>query len=348
MLRPTFSLSLMILLTATTLAACPADKNETESDAGTANPATTGTDATDATAATAVTDATDATVAGTMGGTMGTDTATDTATDTTPTTTMVGGETAADGEACSQNGDCMSLGCLKLRDAADGECVAAPANMATRIAGTVLDFATAAPIPSVELRVIGALSALGDPANATPVAKGDADANGVVDFVSPEALKEGIGIVGIITGGLYYTTATGLASPVAGKYGPMNGIRDIWAVPSAKLTEWSTLLALDAEVMPFLPLGDNGGVVGLVRNAADSAPMPGAKVLPVDAASKSFIRYLSDDGLSFNSNATGTSGIFVLVNPGLAEKFTVEGSPDITGSAGSAKGAVFVMILGVP
>ncbi len=339
MLRPTFSLSLMILLTATTLAACTADKNETDSDAGTATAATTG--GTDATAATAMTDAT-------TGGTMATGPATDTATDTTPTTTMVGGETAADGETCSQNGDCMSLGCLKFRDAGEGECVAAPANMATRIAGTVLDFATGAPVPSVELRVIGALSALGDPAMATPVAKGTADANGVVDFVSPEALKEGIGIIGIITGGLYYTTATGLASPVEGKYGPMNGIRDIWAVPTAKLTEWSALLSVDAEVMPSLPLGENGGVVGLIRNAADSSPKPGAKVLPVNDTSKAFIRYLSDDGLSFNSNATGTSGIFILVNPDLAEKFTVEGNAEITGTAGSAKGAAFVMILSVP
>ena len=271
----------------------------------------------------------------------------DPTTDTTPTTTMTG-ETAADGEACSQNDDCMSLGCLKFRDAEDGECVAAPANMATRIAGTLLDFATNQPIPSVELRVIGALSALGNPAMATPVAMGNADAAGKVDFVSPEALKEGIGIVGIITGGDYYTTATGLASPTAGKYGPMNGIRDIWGVPSAKLTEWSGILAADVDVMPFLPLGDNGGVIGLVRNAADSAPKPGAKVLPVNDTSNALIRYLSDDNMSFNSNATGTSGIFVLVNPGLAEEFTVEGSADVTAKAGSAKGAAFVMILNVP
>nr|WP_293183313.1 hypothetical protein [Nannocystis sp.] len=220
--------------------------------------------------------------------------------------------------------------------------------MATRVAGTLIDFSTTAPIPSVELRVIGALSALGDPANATPVAKGNADASGKVDFVSAEALKEGIGIVGIITGGAYYTTATSLASPTAGKYGPMTSTRDIWGVPSAKLTEWSAILTADVDVMPFMPLGGNGGVIGLVRTAADSAPKAGAKVLPVNDTSKALIRYLSDDGLTFNSNATGTSGIFILVNSGLAEKFTVEGNPDLTGTAGSAKGAAFVMILGVP
>jgi len=334
MFRPTYSLTLMTLLTATALVACTADKEEPSTD--TAAIGTTGA------STTAATDATDASASGST--TAG---ATEAATDTTPTTTMAA-DTAADGEACTANDDCMSLGCLKFRDAGDGECVAAPANMATRIAGTLLDFATGAPIPNVELRVIGALSALGDPANATPVAKGNADAEGKVDFVSPEALKEGIGIVGIITGGDYYTSATGLASPTAGKYGPMNGIRDIWGVPSAQLTEWSGLLMADVDVMPFLPLGDNGGVIGLVRDAATSAPKAGAKVLPVKDTSNAFVRYLSDDGLSFNSNATGTSGVFIVVNPGLAEEFTVESNPEITAKAGSAKGAAFVMILSLP
>ena len=332
MLRPMYSLTLLTLLTATTLVACTADKNETDSAASSTTGASTG----------AATDATDASATGST-----TASGSTTATDTTPTTTA-GGETAADGEACTANGDCMSIACLKYRDAEEGECVAAEPNMATRITGTLLDFATSTPIPSVELRVIGALSALGDPANATPVAKGTSDAAGKVDFVSPEALKEGIGIVGVITGGAYYTTATGLASPTAGKYGPMSSIRDIWAVPSAKLTEWSGLLGADAEVMPFLPLGDMGGVVGLVRDAATSAPKAGAKILPVNDTSKALIRYLSDDGMTFNSNATGTSGIFILVNPGLAEEFTVEGNADITAKAGSAKGAAFVMILSLP
>jgi len=336
MLRPTYSLTLLTLLTATTLAACTADKNETDTTTSneTTGEATTGTDPTDGTATGSTTDPS-------------TTTTTDATTDTTPTTTMVGGDTAADGDACVSNGDCMSIACLKFRDIDEGTCVAAEPNMATRVTGTLLDFATNAPIPGVELRVIGALSALGDPANATPVAKGNADASGKVDFVSAEALKEGIGIVGIITGGDYYTSATGLASPTAGKYGPMTGTRDIWGVPSASLTEWSTILTPDVDVMPFLPLGVNGGVIGLVRNATDSVPKAGAKVLPVNDTSKALIRYLSDDGMTFNSNATGISGIFILLNPGLAEKFTVEGSPDVSGTAGSAKGAAFVMILGV-
>jgi hypothetical protein len=321
MLRPTFSLSLMTLLAATTLAACTADKNETDTDGGT-------------------------------GGTGGTTAVTATGTDPTEasgtTAAATTSESTADGEACTQNDDCMSLGCLKFRDADDGECVAAPANSAMRIVGTLLDFVTSAPLANTELRVIGALSALVDPVNATPVAQGTSDADGKVDFVSPEAIKEGIGLVGIVGGGDYYICATNLASPTAGKYGPMNGIRDIWAVPSDSLKEWSGLLEADADVMMYLPLGDKGGVIGLARDAATSAPRAGARVQPVKADSKSFVRYLADDGMSFNSDATGSSGIFIVLHPGLAEEFTVEGIQEITAQAGIANGAAFVMILSLP
>jgi cysteine-rich repeat protein len=258
------------------------------------------------------------------------------------------GSDMVNGEACTQNDDCMSLGCLKFRDADDGECVAAPANSAMRIVGTLLDFVTSAPLANTELRVIGALSALVDPVNATPVAQGTSDADGKVDFVSPEAIKEGIGLVGIVGGGDYYICATNLASPTAGKYGPMNGIRDIWAVPSDSLKEWSGLLEADADVMMYLPLGDKGGVIGLARDAATSAPRAGARVQPVKADSKSFVRYLADDGMSFNSDATGSSGIFIVLHPGLAEEFTVEGIQEITAQAGIANGAAFVMILSLP
>jgi len=65
-----------------------------------------------------------------------------------------------------------------------------------------------------------------------------------------------------------------------------------------------------------------------------------------DGMTDAVIRYLSEDQLSFNSEMTGSSGIFVLIRPGLAEQFAVEGT-DSTGSAGSALKAAFVLILSV-
>ena len=324
MLRSTCNLSLMTVLTATALMACGDDKGTSDTAASTGG-------ATESPTSTTGAETTDGTTDGT----------------TTGATTMMGGETAADGEACSANGDCMSVACLKYRDLVDGECVAAPDGGATRFAGTLLDFVSGAPVPNIEVRVIGAFAALSDPVGAPAVVTGNADADGKVDIVSPAAVDEGLGVIGIITGGDYYTSATGLASPVDGVYGPMNGNRDIWGMPAAKLTEWSGYLMADVDVAPSLPLGEMGGVVGFVRDGA-GAPKAGAKVVSTKGdASTAKIRYLAADGLSFTSDMTSATGIFVLVGPGLAEKFKVEGGT-VEGTAGSAEKAVFVMILTEP
>jgi hypothetical protein len=331
-----WNLSLMTVLTATALVACGDDKGTSDTDVASTGGATEPATMTDPTAS-----STDEPTAGTTGS------ATEDPTPTTSTDPTMGGDTAADGDPCTANGDCASQGCLKYRDLEAGQCAAAPAGGNTRIAGTLVDFATNAPVPGAELRVIGALSALSDPANAPPVITATADASGQVDVVSATPISEGIGIVGIITGGDYYTSATGLASPTAGVYGPMNGNRDIWAVPAAKLTEWSGFLMADADIATSLPLGEKGGVVGFVRDGAGTGKA-GAKVVSVKGAdSTAKIRYLAEDGMSFTSDMTSSNGIFVLVGPGLAEKFKVEGGT-VEGTAGSAEKAVFVMILTEP
>ena len=340
MLRSTWNLSLMTVLTATALMACGDDKGTTDATASTSG-------ATDLATTTAGTGESTTEAPTSTTGASATDGTTSDTTPTTGATTMVGGETAADGEACTANGDCASVACLKFRDLEDGQCVAAPDGRATRFAGTLLDFVSGGPMASTELRVIGAFAALSDPVGAPAVVTGNSDADGKVDIVSPAKVEEGIGVIGIITGGDYYTTATGLASPTDGVYGPMNGNRDIWGIPSAKLTEWSGYLMADADIAASLPLGGKGGVVGFVRDGA-GAPKAGAKVVSVKGdASTAKIRYLAADGLGFTSDMTSSTGIFVLVAPGLAEKFKVEGGT-VEGSAGSAANVVFVMILTEP
>lgn len=304
-----------------------------------------------------------ATEAGSTGAPTTTGGATDSASGTTaetPTTTEAAstgpaGMTAADGEACMANADCASLSCVKFFDAqTDAVCEAAPAGGNTRFTGTVFDFVTGTAVAGAELRVVGALSALQDPANAMGIVSATSDAMGRIDVTTTSPLNAGIGVVGLVGGGDFYTTATGLASPFMGTtmYPPLNGIHDIWGVPAAKLTEWSGYLMTDADpnVVAAQPLGDNGGVIGLVRQAG-GAGVAGAVVKSTKADSTALIRYLNEDGLGFNADATGASGIFVLMAPGLAEGFTVEvgGQPtDLTGTAGSAKNAAFVLIFNVP
>jgi hypothetical protein len=125
-----------------------------------------------------------------------------------------------------------------------------------------------------------------------------------------------------------------------------NSIHDIWAVPETDLQNWSDELAMDAAIPPAnLPLGEAGGVVGLVRDAA-GLPVAAAEVVSTDAGSGAFIRYLQDDG-SFTTDRTSDLGIFVIIEPALAEEFEVmvDGMVVGGGTAGSANGAIFTLIV---
>lgn len=351
MQRTTFlSLGFMTLLLAPL--ACGDDKQASGSDTD----ATTGT-----------TEATD-----TVGTTTGTTADTPTGTGTTgepttgttdePTTgdacveSMHDPGSVADGNPCTANGDCMSETCLKWFDnQTDAVCGPRTECSNTRFIGTVFDFDTGQPIAGANLRVVGAVTAIANPAGATGLVTAVSDADGRIDVTSAAPITEILGVVGLVDGGSYYVTATGLAAPYDGvsptAYPPLNGIHDIWGVPSAKLAEWTGYLETDADpdVVMAMPLGDNGGVIGLVRQAG--TPLAGAVVVSEDMGSKAKIRYLNEDGMGFGADATSSNGVFIIVGPGIGEDFTVEvgGMPTgLSGTAGSAKGAAFVLVFNVP
>ena len=346
MLRPIWTLSVM---TAMAMVACGDDKGEPTTDGETGMLTSTSDTPTGGTSTPTSTDP-----SATMDETGMTSVDPDTTNGESSSTSGPIGETAADGEACLANGDCMSLGCEKYRDLEMGTCVAAPDGGNTRVMGTLVDFITLQPVPSTELRVLGALTALQNPVDGAADLTAMADANGQVDAISAAPFAAAFGEVGVVKGGSYYTTATGIAAPLdGGGYGPMNGNHDIWAVPADKLTEWSGYLATDPEFMiadpmkAVLPLGERGGVIGFVRDRTTGMGVAGKTIVGADdGMTDATIRYLSEDGMSFNPDMTGSSGIFVLVNPGLAEAFAVEGTMT-AGSAGSALNAAFVLILSV-
>ncbi|MDC0717371.1 hypothetical protein [Nannocystis bainbridge] len=327
---------------------CGDDKGTTATDASTGTSESTESTA-GTTPTTTTTDATD-----------GTATTDDTAGTTTPTTTSGACEdgmqmpgAGAEGSPCTANADCESESCVKWTDSqTDAVCGARAECGNTRFIGTLTDFATGAPIAGAELRVVGALAAIQGIDSAVDIVKVTSGADGRIDATSETPVNTGIGVIGVVGGGDYYLTATGLAQPYEGTtlYPPLNGIHDIWTVPTAKLTEWSGYLEADADqaVLDALPLGENGGVVGLVRK--DGAPVAGARVIPESDGSTAPIRYLDEDGMGFNIDGTSSNGVFILLNPSIAEKFTVEvdgAATGLTGTAGSAKAAVFALIFNV-
>lgn len=324
---------------ALTASACGDSGGETTASSSTTDQAT-GTDGA-TTAASATTGATGgATMASTTAGPMtsGSSTGTDPS----------AGDTAANGEDCGVNLDCASRVCEKFTTTEIGVCVEPPEGGKTRIMGTVRNLLDGAPFPGAELRVLAALDALSDPPAATPLFTGTADGAGVYDFTSPASVDAPIGIIALLVEDGYFPTATGIARPVGGSsYGPAGDVFDLWVLPDATLTEWNGYLQGDAALAEYVPLGEKGGVVGVVRDSSGE-PMAGAVVeSTIGDSSVALIRYLAEDGMSFTSDMTSSNGLFILVAPQLAEEFTVAGT-DAVGTAGSAAtGAVFVMALNV-
>ena len=259
-------------------------------------------------------------------------------------------DTAGTGE-CEVNADCASAACLEFRDlAVDGVCVDDQGDGKTRFPGTVVDFVTGAPLPATEVKIIGALDALLDPVNATPLVAGISDAAGILDITSDEPLAAGIGVVAVVTGDSLMRSMTAAATVMKnGQYGPMSDSHDFWGVPSGTLAAWSAMLMKEPALAEHLPLGSKGGVVGLVRDKSGE-PVVGAVVESVTNGgnTQAKLRYLAPDGQSFNSEATASSGVFVLLGPGLAEEFQVVGAPAASEVVGNANDGVFVMTLDLP
>jgi hypothetical protein len=344
-----FSCSLVLVLTG-----CPSDDGGGNEEVETSE-STTATTTDDSTStATETTDSTDT----------GTGDTVDTNEDSTTGGGPVCDEThapidggLADGEACLANSECMSGVCALFQDAPplEGACEAAEVETcATRFTGRLLDFSTGDVVEGIDLKVAAALQAALMPGTATALAMGTSGADGTFDFMSDGQVSAPLGLVGLASADGYFLTATGLASPASGNfYGPANAIHDVWAVPAATLTDYSALLEPDPEFANALPLGEAGGVVGLVRDAATGEPIADATVVSTDPdTTGAVIRYLNEAGDGFDDTSTSSNGIFVLVKPGLGEVFGLEvgGVPvdGETGTAGSANGAIFTLIFNVP
>ncbi|MGB1701151.1 MAG: hypothetical protein ACPHRO_14430, partial [Nannocystaceae bacterium] len=189
------------------------------------------------------------------------------------------------------------------------------------------------------------------------IVEGTTAADGTYDMLTPggdDRPQEAIAIAALAEKGAdYYLSSTGLDS--AGDmnyYGPGVSLHDIWAIAVADVDGFTALLQAD---MTFpqdkLPLGDAGGVVGVVRDTATGMPVAGATVVPTAGAdnSNAVIRYLNEAQDGFDEVGTGSSGLFVLVGPGLAETFeaVVDGEVVAGATAGSAAGAVFIMMMDI-
>jgi hypothetical protein len=274
-----------------------------------------------------------------------------------------------EGETCIENDECASNFCLGYTDAPndpDAVCVLPPSACTTRVVGQVLEFGSGNVVAGANVKVTGAISASVNPVGATALAEGSTDDEGHYDLTTDDPVEQPLGIVGIVTGDGYHLSATGLASPVDDNsqlddegdptptnfYGPANTIRDVWAVPLDTLAGWNAALEGDTELEGELPLGEKGGVIGFARSAETGDPAPGITIVSTDGdTSDAIVRYLNEAGDAFDGTETASSGIFIIVNPGLGENFDAlmggEPTDAPTGTAGSTNQSLFIMIMGV-
>lgn len=327
------------------------DGTTTEGSSTTADPTTVGTVTTNTTTTTGVTtradttaadssttatsstdvdpSATDSSSTGTTdaSGTTGTETS-DTEDVPLPACPGVGLGSVAVGDACTANADCVSALCTIYTDAPlnlDAVCDVPPLDCSLRITGTSLDMVTRQPLAGYELRLASALQAATNPVGAMAFVEATSGADGRIDAVTAGPPMTPIGLVALLEGPGFHLTATPVVAAFEGTadYGVATEVHDLWLVPDDAVAAWSAELALDPAIAPEdLPLGASGGVVGLVRDAA-GVPLAGATVGSLAAGSVAIVRYLNDDG-TFGTAATGSQGLFVILDPSLAEQFGAE------------------------
>lgn len=250
---------------------------------------------------------------------------------------------------CYNNAGCATCNCTTWRDNPPdptAQCADPGPDGSLRVTATVFEFPGDTALGGVAVDVYNAfdVGTMGID-NAVAVASSTADAEGRVDVtIMP---SDSIGMVAIIRADGFRATATGLAKP---PYEPSNAIHDLFVVPESLLASYSDALAADAALADFLPLGEAGGVVGIVRNRYTGEPVAGARIVSLTHgdATGAILRYLQDDG-TFSADATGPSGVYVLLDPSLAEEFeaTVDGEVVSTraNKAGSGAPGVFTMNL---
>ncbi|MCP4679548.1 MAG: hypothetical protein GY854_29470 [Deltaproteobacteria bacterium] len=239
-----------------------------------------------------------------------------------------GGDSSIPHEECRTGEDCASGYCESYWTAPpdpNAFCDTALEQGEIRILGNTRDFETMEIMPHLEIDIIGGPAALQDPVDALALESVTSDENGLFALnVGQMVTKEPMAIGVRVNLDGYYLSLTGLCEPeIEGVMYPP-GVRnhDIWAVPKSMVDDWTAIMMEDPLLKNFAPLGVMGGVFGRVRDADTGLP-PKA---PVELRSQypdsqAIVRYLNEDGTGFIDGGTGPSGLYLILNAVLAEKF---------------------------
>ncbi len=221
------------------------------------------------------------------------------------------------GSFCFQPEHCESRFCATYRQIPpdpDAECINPEGQY--HVMGTVIDVESGQPVDGVRVEFAGGTntSLWGCNAQADFVATSDAD--GRVLSVRNQTPTDALGYVARMTKDNEYTTKSvkGVAnSPYHG------GLRtaDLLIIKTATLESWSEMLKALPAVANFSPLSNKGGAVGRIVDMDTGKSVEGVSLRSTNFLTSSKVRYLNETGDAFETGASSSNGLFVVVNLGL-------------------------------
>jgi hypothetical protein len=272
-------------------------------------------------------------------------------TDSACTPSMPSGSGEA-GDFCMEMEDCKSGFCATYSHAPadpDAVCKEAPPIGDIHIMATVTDFMTDQIISNQELKLGGALDVSQNPAGFPPAQILTSDKDGRIDVIlsgDVTTLPLGLVVVGEKEG--YYPTSTGLVKPEAGcnMYVPATRNADIKIIKKTDLSAMSDALKADfPDESDRLPLGEKGGVLGVIKHVVSGDGVKDAVLKSANDSTSARIYYLNEARDGFTTGKTSSNGIFVIMQPGLAEEFNAFiGSKKVSrrsATAGETSGVLF-------
>lgn len=255
---------------------------------------------------------------------------------------------AGTGDYCDENDDCQTGFCETYQNVPadpDGFCTDGPPPGEIRILGNVRDYYTEEYQAGVTVEVLGAIAAMMDPSGAEAIESGVTDDDGRYVIMGGElATSQSIGIVARVEAEGYYLSVTGLVEPEIGgdEYPPGVRNHDVKLMPQSMLDDWSDYItAFDAELAPYVPLGENGGAVGSVRHVENGEGVAGVTMISQSETSAAIVLYLDETMDGFNDQATSSNGMFVILQPATAEKFDAWKDGEIVSRRESTFGETF-------
>ena len=262
---------------------------------------------------------------------------------------------AALGDPCSNDTECRSFFCERYEtfgEQGTGACAEPPPDCRSRSMGSLKDAVSDAPVVGATMFFGPATEMVTNPAEATRFAEAVTNEQGHFDMITEDPVKSFYAVLGAAVSDDLEPTVGFLGFPIdsQGNYEPAFGVRDFFGVKKADIEAWNDALEDDEEAAPYLPIEESASVVAIVASYyLEEKRTPGVTVAPAEPSGV-VVRYLNEDGLTFNSTATSSNGVALLLGAQSGELFDANSEDMVIwdsekGRPGTAQNGIYAMLI---